>query len=642
MSSDPIIQARDLAKSFHGLAAVDGLSFEVRPGEIFGLVGPDGAGKTTTLRMLCGILDPARGSARIDGLDTRAQAREVKRHIAYMSQRFGLYADLTVRENIEFYADLYGAPRRSLRQRMERLLEFSQMGRFQNRLAGALSGGMKQKLQLMCALIHSPKVLLLDEPTNGVDPVSRRDFWRILYRILKDGAAILVTTAYLDEAERCNRVGLLDRGRMLAQGAPAEVKRLMRGSLIGLHGPDARGMYRQLRAQLPARSISLFGDKVHVVCENPAVCIEQARALLEQAGLACDEAREIEPSLEDVFVSVLGQSDGAEGSPAENAAGALSASPGLGPTPAAAESAVQVRNLTRAFGRFVAVDRISFDAQRGRIFGFLGPNGAGKSTTIRMLCGLIAPTSGEGRVAGLDIVRQAEAIKSRIGYMSQKFSLYDDLTVEENIDFYGGIYGLRGRRLDERKRWAVEMAGLRDRRGSLARILSGGWKQRLALACAILHEPEIVFLDEPTSGVDPISRRRFWELIHGMAERGITVFVTTHYMEEAEYCDRLALIYRGKLIALGAPRQLKSERMRDRILNVRCPRPQDFLDLLAALPEVREAALFGAGLHCVVGAADDEALRAAGVEADSIEPIVPSMEDVFVSLIEETDRNERL
>jgi ABC-2 type transport system ATP-binding protein len=306
--------------------------------------------------------------------------------------------------------------------------------------------------------------------------------------------------------------------------------------------------------------------------------------------------------------------------------------------------AVQVEHLTRRFGSFTAVDDISFTVQKGEIFGFLGPNGAGKSTTIRMLCGLLGPTSGSGTVGGCDISLEAEKIKLQIGYMSQKFSLYEDLTVTENIDFYGGIYGLAGSRLAERRNWALTMAGLVDHRTSLTAILSGGWKQRLALACAILHEPPIIFLDEPTSGVDPLSRRRFWDLIYAMAEQGITVFVTTHYMEEAEYCDRIALIYGGRMIASGSPMELKTEAMQDKIIDLHCPDPQALIGPLKELPEIRDASLFGTGLHLVApdAAAAEAAVRrlleGLGLTGIAMETIMPSMEDVFISLIEAVDR----
>jgi len=635
------IEAIGLTKRFGDLTAVEAMDLEVRPGEIFGLVGPDGAGKSTTLRMLSSIMAPDAGHARIVGYDTLEEESRVKDNLAYMSQRFGLYPDLSVGENATFYADLYGVPAKGRKERIDELLDFSAMRPFKKRLAGKLSGGMKQKLQLVCALIHTPRVLLLDEPTNGVDPVSRRDFWRILYQLLKQGVSILVTTAYLDEAERCSRVGLLNHGRLLAQGTPDEVRRLMKGSLLSIRTPRARDIGRRLEQELGWQEVNLFGDEVHAVVRDAARARLKAEQCLVAAGLPFDDIRERAPSLEDVFVSVMQRA--AHASEKEGIQPRATWSPSTGE---AGSHAVHVEGLTRRFGSFTAVNRVSFQVPPGEIFGFLGPNGAGKSTVIRMLCGLLRPSEGKGSVAGFDIRTQAETIKRHIGYMSQKFSLYEDLTVEENIDFYGGIYGLGGRRLMERKDWAVSMAGLQDLRRSPTAVLSGGWKQRLAMACAVLHEPPIVFLDEPTSGVDPLSRRRFWDLIYHMAEQGVTVFVTTHYMEEAEYCNRIALIYRGALVAIGTPQELKTRMMHEHILGIQCTSPQDVMDPLARLHGVREVALFGAGLHAVVEdpikarEAVLKTLEEEGVEIRSVESIPPSLEDVFVSLIESADRED--
>ncbi len=639
------ILARNLSKQFGDLTAVGGVSLEVRPAEIYGLVGPDGAGKTTTLRMLSSIMTPTSGTAEIVGYDVRTHSGQVKDNIAYMSQRFGLYEDLTVWENIRFYADLYGVPIRGRKERIEELLDFSAMRPFTGRRAGALSGGMKQKLQLVCALVHTPKVLLLDEPTNGVDPVSRRDFWRILYQLLARDVSILVSTAYLDEAERCNRVGLLSNGTLLAQGSPAEIKRLMRGAIVSIRSPQARKVQALLERSGSYEDVNVFGDTVHLVTQDEAAAGQQARSLLEREGLPFDEIRRQDPTLEDVFVRVLKESGEAEIRPWSSVSRSSFEDQAAGPT-APGRPAVEVEDLTRRFGGFTAVNRVSFSVPAGQIFGFLGPNGAGKSTVIRMLCGVLEPSEGRGEVLGFDIARQSEKIKEHIGYMSQKFSLYDDLTVEENIEFYGGIYSLTGKRLEDRKAWAMEMTGLMDHARSMTAVLSSGWKQRLAMACSILHEPPVIFLDEPTSGVDPVSRRRFWDLISTMAQAGVTVFVTTHYMEEAEYCDRLALIYRGNIVAMGTPTELKTQVMREAILDIHCPRPFEVMDAIAALPGVREVALFGSGLHAVVRDPDEagrrirQELADMGVPLENMEQVVPSMEDVFVALIEETDRRE--
>jgi ABC-2 type transport system ATP-binding protein len=637
-TAPPAIFADGLTKKFDQLTAVDKLCLSVFPGEIVGLVGPDGAGKSTSLRMLATIMDPDSGSASIAGFDTVQQAAQVKDHLAYMSQKFGLYQDLTVGENINFYADLYGMKRKGRKERIDELLDFSHMRPFIGRKAGNLSGGMKQKLQLVCALIHTPKVLLLDEPTNGVDPVSRRDFWRILHRLRQQEVAILITTAYLDEAERCDRVGLIDKGKLLATGTPGEIKQLLDGRIVAIRSNSARQLSHLLRDQPFTKSVNLFGDTVHLICQPDQDTDARIYRVLAESGLDHDKIREIQPSLEDIFVHLLGSRDQLR-TPDDQQQLFDSTTTGQDSV-----TAVEVQHLTRKFGNFTAVDDIAFQVKRGEIFGFLGPNGAGKSTTIRMLCGLLSPTSGTGSVGGFDIFTETEQIKLHIGYMSQKFSLYEDLTVSENIDFYGGIYGLSGSRLEERRDWALRMAGLQEHQKSITAILSGGWKQRLALACAILHEPPIIFLDEPTSGVDPVSRRRFWDLIYAMAGQGITVFVTTHYMEEAEYCDRIALIYNGKMIASGSPIELKTHFMHEKILDLRCPDPQQLIEPIRNLPEIRDVSLFGSGLHLV---AEDEkaALGAVGkllnqlhIETAHLETIMPSMEDVFISLIEEVDR----
>jgi ABC-2 type transport system ATP-binding protein len=452
-----VISARDLTRRFGTLTAVDGVSFDVRPGTLFGLVGPDGAGKTTLLRMLAGVLRPTSGDARLDGISVSKNPEAVKQRIAYMSQRFGMYADLTVRENIDFYADLYQVPAAERGPRLARLYRFSGLGAFEDRLAGKLSGGMKQKLSLCCALIHHPRIMLLDEPTAGVDPISRRELWDIVLEMVKDGMTVVLSTSSNAEADRCDDAILLDAGRRAA------------GTRMASPEPMPRHQ-----------------DQVG---EAPAVVVE---------------------------------------------------------------------NLTRAFGTFTAVDDLSFRVEEGEIFGFLGPNGAGKTTTIRMLTGLLAPTAGTGRVAGHDIAREPEAVKRTTGYMSQSFSLYNDLTVEENIRFFAGLYEVRGERYEARREWVLAMAGLGAHRGRMTAELPLGYKQRLALGCALLHQPPILFLDEPTSGVDPVARRGFWDLIYDLADRGTTVFVTTHHMEEAEYCHRLALMNRGRLIALDTPAALRA------------------------------------------------------------------------------------
>jgi ABC-2 type transport system ATP-binding protein len=645
-----MIRAEHLTKRFDDLVAIDDLSLSIEEGEIFGLVGPDGAGKTTTMRLLTSIMDPDGGEAWVAGHHVVREAEAVKTDIGYMSQRFGLYADLTVMENLDFYADIYNVPHKGRADRVQRLLAFSNLTPFKRRLAGNLSGGMKQKLGLACTLIHTPRVLFLDEPTNGVDPVSRRDFWRILYQLLREKVTIFVSTAYLDEAERCNRLALIHQGRVLACGTPDEVKQLMRGTILEIRTAEPRQTAAVLRQRFPGASVGLFGDRVHFVHPGGNGDTEKVGRTLYDAGLPRPAVRTIPPTLEDVFVSVIGS--GGEREKGRKAIAPFSLSPltrsaGAPPFSLSSSSAVTVDKLERRFGSFVAVNRVSFQVKRGEIFGFLGPNGAGKSTTIRMLCGILSPSGGRGSVAGFDIRTQPERIKAHVGYMSQKFSLYQDLTVEENIDFYAGIYRIGAKEKAERKQWVIEMSGLEAHRHRPTSILSGGWKQRLALGCAILHRPPILFLDEPTSGVDPISRRQFWDLIYQLSSEGVTVFVTTHYMDEAEYCDRLALIYRGELIAQGTPEKLKREAMQEDVLELICERPEAAMEALAGLASVKEAALFGNSLHLVADDGDRAAAEARarledqGFSVQQIERIVPSLEDVFVSLIEARDRAEQ-
>ena len=413
----------------------------------------------------------------------------------------------------------------------------------------------------------------------------------------------------------------------------------MRGTILEIRVPGARRAAGVLRKHFGTGAVGVFGDRLHLATTKPDEAGEEAVRLLSAQGLGTATLRSIEPELEDVFVSVLA---------AEPVAGTEATERSL--TTAVpvdrSSSAVTVRELERKFGDFVAVNRISFDVKRGEIFGFLGPNGAGKSTTIRMLCGILAPTGGEGTVAGLSIRGEQERIKERIGYMSQRFSLYEDLTVEENIDFFSGIYRIPSARKSERKEWVLTMAGIREHRRTLTAALAGGWKQRLALGCAVLHEPPILFLDEPTSGVDPISRRQFWDLINELAGRGVTIFVTTHYMEEAEYCDRIGLIYRGELIACGSPEELKTTFMKEEVIEVHCDRPQDLLSEVEGVEGVKEAALFGHGFHVVSSQAEvamdglRRLLAAKGHGEARVEIIVPSLEDVFVSLIEARDREQ--
>jgi len=544
------VSVNNISKIFFQQKVVNNVSFSAAAGEIFGIVGPDGAGKSTILRMLAAIMTPDTGLIEICGYSTRDSAETVKENIAYMSQKFGLYPDLTVEENVKFYAGLYSVPQKGLNDRIEELLRFSHMYSFRKRLAGALSGGMKQKLQLICALIHTPEVLILDEPTNGVDPVSRRDFWQMLSQLATRGVTIVVSTSYLDEAEKCQRIALLHQGQFMQTGNLNEIISQSNIKIRQWQGNDATVLFKKL--EKANDSIRLFGNSIHIKEDQNFNGIQnQIDELQKKFSFSGKWLENTAANLEDVFVNLMQQ---------------RSATPSLQKPHFKSHHnkfseglSVNITGLTRKFGDFIAVDSIDLKVKQGEIFGFLGPNGAGKSTTIRMLCGLLLPSSGSGTVAGLKLFSQSEKIKQVIGYMSQKFSLYVDLTIVENIRFYGGIYGLSGKELNERIQWALKLANLESQGDIQVKFLSLGFRQRLALACSLLHDPSIVFLDEPTSGVDPLTRRKFWETIRELAYCGVTVFVTTHYMEEAEYCDRIAFINFGKVMATGSPSGLKTE-----------------------------------------------------------------------------------
>lgn len=481
-------------------------------------------------------------------------------------------------------------------------------------------------------------MLFLDEPTTGVDPASRQDFWTILYEFLAEGITILVSTPYIDEAERCHHVALMREGQIVAQDTPTGLKQLVPGVSVDLTAhpqPEAALRLRQMTDMV--KQVQVFGERLHVLLGNGHNTPEQLSSLLETEGITVTGIQTTAPSLEDVFIAAIEDMRQADSDQPGTISPELSASTTHTPT---ATLAVSVENLTRRFGTFTAVDGISLDVQPGEIFGFLGPNGSGKTTTIRMLCGLLPPTSGQATVAGFDITRQQSEMKTRIGYMSQKFSLYNDLTVAENIQFFGSLYGLAGQHLQLRRQWVLEMAGLVGKQHLKVRNLSGGWKQRLALGCAVLHEPEVLFLDEPTSGVDPLARREFWDLIFSLSSQGVTVFVTTHYMDEAEHCHRLGLLYRGRIIARGSPAELCLNMKLGQLLEIPVRDPLAALPFVAALPENIQTSIFGDRLHALVWDADkgqravSQALHPHDLITGPIQHIPISLEDLFMLFIE--------
>jgi ABC-type multidrug transport system ATPase subunit len=546
MAEPALVVAEGLTKQFAGSPkpAIDQLSAHMGPGRVTGLVGPDGAGKTTLLRLFAGLLLPDTGRLTVCGADTRMQLAALRQSVSYMPQRFGLYEDLSVQQNLNLYADLRGVIGDEREQAFERLLAFTDLKPFTRRLAGKLSGGMKQKLGLACSLIRTPTLLLLDEPSVGVDPISRRELWKMVYELIDQGIGVVWSTAYLDEAERCAEVLLLNEGKVLYAGPPKVLTARLEGRTFLVAGAGTRR--RQVLAQAIARPEVvdgvIQGSSVRLVLKAGA-----SPPRPEDLGTRGVDVRPTAPRFEDAFVDLLGGGPRGE-QPAE----------GSDRTPGAdGQAVVEADGLTKQFGDFTAADHISFRIGRGEIFGLLGPNGAGKSTTFKMMCGLLRPTAGRARVAGLDLYHAAGAARARLGYMAQKFSLYGDLTVRQNLRFFAGVYGLRWQHRREAMDRVVEAFDLGDLLDQAAGQLPLGFKQRLALACAIMHGPPVLFLDEPTSGVDPLTRREFWSHINAMVEHGVTVMVTTHFLDEAEYCDRIGLVYRGRIIALGSPDELK-------------------------------------------------------------------------------------
>jgi ABC-2 type transport system ATP-binding protein len=528
--------------------ALDGIDLQIPAARVTGLIGPDGAGKTTLMRLAAGLLQPDAGDIQALGIDVVADPLAAQSALGYMPQRFGLYEDLSVQENLDFYADLQGLPVAERRPRYEQLLHMTGLGPFTRRLAGRLSGGMKQKLGLACTLVNPPRLLLLDEPTVGVDPVSRRELWQIVGRLVREERmSVLLSTAYLDEAERCDEVVLLHKGKMLGQGSPAEFSGPMRGRTWRVSA-DATGKRRlqQRLDRLPGVIDALIdGESVRVVTAQPAA---QAPAELETAGQgAAVEA--VAPRFEDAFIARL-KATRAAGRPVETMSGWKQEA-------ADRETVIEVRDVYRRFGDFTAVKGVSFSVRRGEIFGLLGANGAGKSTTFRMLCGLLPSSAGTLNVAGHDLRHAAAKARARLGYMAQRFSLYVNLTVAENLRFFASTYGLDGTARAARILWALDNFELAPFADANSGDLPLGFKQRLAFAAALMHEPDILFLDEPTSGVDPLARREFWERTNALAEAGVTVLVTTHFMDEANYCDRLVIMAEGEVLALGTPAEMK-------------------------------------------------------------------------------------
>ena len=631
--SDTVVHVSGFVKRYKKRVAADGVDLTVHRGEIYGLIGPDGSGKSSLMKAIAGVLTYDAGTVEVFGtrIDSERAAERIKPRIGFLPQGLGLnlYPELSVEENIDFFADLRLVPHGELSARKNRLLAMTRLEQFRDRPMKHLSGGMKQKLGLICALIHEPELAVLDEPTTGVDPVSRRDFWSILAKLMQEkGMTALVSTAYMDEAERFHRVSFLSDGKVLASGTPAEVRALIPGSVVTFKATPQLEAIARLKQSF--KQVESLGPLLHVFTDTADQF--QARSQIETAlgDLAPSSIRVEEPELEDVFVALLlRESDPADVSGELPARVVEHNQDGL---------AIEADGLIRDFGSFRAVDHVSFQVKQGEIFGLLGANGAGKTTVIKMLNGILMPTGGTGLVAGADMRTAAGSIKERIGYMSQAFSLYLDLTVDENIRFFGAIYGLDTRAMRERFQWIVSMAGLSGYESSLTAGLPMGVRQRLALGCALVHDPRVLFLDEPTSGVDPIGRRRFWEILTKLArEEGVAILITTHHMSEAEHCDTLALMYAGRIVEEGAPADLKRqvEQEAGSLFEVVADQPATALVHLHQAG-FHGAALFGTRLHifCRDPVRDKacacRALEESGVNVISVKERPLSLEDVFM------------
>lgn len=568
---ESVVRAEGLTRRFTGpdgrpLVALDRVSLSVTRGQLTALVGPDGAGKTTLMRMMAGLLAPDEGSLHVLGLNVTRDTQAVQDRISYMPQRFGLYEDLSVQENLDLYADLHGVPQAVRRERFARLMAMTDLARFTARPAGKLSGGMKQKLGLACTLVRSPELLLLDEPSVGVDPLSRRDLWEILLQLVRDEQlSVVVSTAYMDEAERCAHVHVMNAGHVLANGTPQALAQRAQG-LTFVATPPGGMAARMLQARLLDAASAVVdavprGGQVRFI-RRPDVDEAALRPMLENV-----EVHPRPAELEDAFMLMLrqhaeaaGGRSSSEGLPAAGTDRTLQGRRNDEPTAPVedhAEPVIVVRNLVRRFGDFTAVASTSFEVRRGEIFGLLGPNGAGKTTTFRMLCGLLPATSGSLQVAGANLRVAPARARARIGYVAQKFSLYATLTVRENLAFYGAAYGLHGRQLTERIEAMLQRFDLDPEAES--GLLPAGYRQRLAMAAGLIHAPDILFLDEPTSGIDPLARRAFWRTITALSAQGVTIVITTHFMEEAEYCDRIAIQDAGRMLAMGTPHEVRTQ-----------------------------------------------------------------------------------
>lgn len=630
----PAVLCRDLGKDFGRISAIKNLNLEIKQGELFGLIGPDGAGKTTTFHIMGGVMEPTAGAITVLG----RKPRDARVDIGYLTQQFSLHLDLSIDENLKYTAGIRRIAAGDFNERRERYLKLMDLHRFAGRLAGQLSGGMKQKLALCCALISRPQLLLLDEPTTGVDPVSRREFWDILAAIASEGVSIAVATPHLDEAERCDRVALIHEGTIRQLGTPAELKRSLGLSRLvvrtdNLSRLDQLLSEAQTNHQHELADLQSFGDRLDVLVPDAEQGERFLQNLCARNNIVSLTIEREEATLENVFVLSL-RSDHASLTHYEPFAFTSSRLEHSGRI-----VAIGARNLSKRFGDFQAVRELDLTIDYGEIYGLLGANGAGKTTTIKMLCGLTQASSGEMTLAGQKHDLRSPALRQRIGYMSQKFTLYDDLTIGENLQFYCGVYQVPSRRRQERIAWVLSTCELTGRDSLLTGQLPGGWKQRLSFGASVMHEPEILFLDEPTSGVDPIARRQLWNMIRDFARHGTAILVTTHFLEEAENCHRMGFMVAGRLVAQGSPGEIKGSQP-GQLMVLITDKLQAASNLLKQRLPGWRVSIFADRLHVVLDDPHEELaghltyLSENGITVHSYKPGSFSLEDAFIGVVQ--------
>lgn len=627
-----VIEVRDFKKNYGDFAAVKGISFDIKKGEIFGLIGPDGAGKTSTFHVLGGVMNATSGDITVLG----RSPRDARKQLGYLTQQFSLHLDLSIEENLSYSAGVREVSDEKYKERSERYLKLMDLAKFRKRLAGQLSGGMKQKLALCCALVSAPDILLLDEPTTGVDPVSRREFWDVLAEVSAEGVTTAVATPYLDEAERCNRVALLYEGRITELGTPKELIRKLhmhrleiRSSKIEVLESTLNKVVQQSRDVI--NDIQEFGDRLDVLVADVDLGKAAVSQAAQESNLEEPQIEVSEPNLENVFVSKLKGTDSEKGEEKQFHFKKNENKPGT--------IAIGANKIAITFGDFQAVKSVSLEVEYGQIYGLLGANGAGKTTTIKMLCGLLTPTKGTMTLAGAKSDLRRSELRKRIGYMSQKFTLYDDLSIQENLEFYCGVYDVPRKERQEKMDWVLETCGLKGEEKLLTKSLPGGWKQRLSFGASVMHQPEILFLDEPTSGVDPLARRQLWRLIRQFARNGTAVLVTTHFLEEAEHCQKLAFMVAGEIVAEGTPSEIKDSQP-GKLIEISTDNTQRATQVVRKTLDAWKVARFADSLHLNLENPDQELpkiiqeLQQAGVNVTSQRQIQFSLEDAFIGIVQ--------